>query len=45
MAVGRALASGIPVIDTGAGAAGYASMVALPIHRNGELAHVVAWYC
>lgn len=43
--VGRALGSGLPVIDTGAGAAGYASMVALPIHRGGELAHIVAWYC
>ncbi|MGY9046588.1 hypothetical protein P775_15465 [Puniceibacterium antarcticum] len=43
--VGRALASGLPVIDTGAGAAGYASMVALPIHRGAELAHIVAWYC
>ncbi len=43
--VGRALGSGLPVVDTGVGAAGDAAMVALPIHRGGELAHIVAWYC
>ena len=43
--VGRALGSGLPVIDTGAGAAGYGCMVALPIHRGGALSHIVAWYC
>lgn len=43
--VGRALGSGLPVLDTGAGAAGYDQMVALPIYRGADLAHIVAWYC
>lgn len=43
--VGRVLGTGVPVAETGAAAQGYAMMVALPIHRGGELAHVVAWYC
>ena len=43
--VGRVLGTGLPVAGTGAAAGGYAMMVALPIHRGGELAHVVAWYC
>ena len=45
--IGRALGSGLPVIvGDGAGLpAGYRTMVALPIHLDGELAHVVAWYC
>ncbi|WP_102222915.1 GAF domain-containing protein [Acidimangrovimonas sediminis] len=44
--VGQALGSGLPQVLSGAAsvAAGYASMVALPIHRGGEVAHVVAWY-
>ncbi|MBJ3763741.1 GAF domain-containing protein [Maribius pontilimi] len=43
--IGRVLATGVPVAETGAAAQGYAMMVAMPIHRGGELAHVVAWYC
>lgn len=44
--VGRALASGIPIVEGGPGlTAGYGTMVALPIHRDGEVSHVVAWYC
>ncbi|WP_159964081.1 GAF domain-containing protein [Profundibacterium mesophilum] len=43
--VGHALGGGVPVAETGAAANGYAMMVALPIHRGGELSHVVAWYC
>ena len=43
--VGHALASGLPVVDSGAAAMGYAMMVALPIHKVGVLSHVVAWYC
>lgn len=45
-AIGRALGSGMPVVEAGKPSltAGYASMVALPIHQGGELAHVVAWY-
>jgi len=43
--VGRVLGTGLPVVETGAAAGGYAMMVGLPIHRGGELAHVVAWYC
>jgi hypothetical protein len=44
--IGRVLGSGLPVVEgKGAGSAGYDSVVALPIHKDGELAHVVAWYC
>ncbi|WP_116130830.1 GAF domain-containing protein [Tropicimonas sp. IMCC34043] len=43
--VGRVLGTGLPVTETGAAARGYAMMVALPIHRGGELSHIVAWYC
>ena len=42
--VGQALGSGVPVVEGAAAANGYGSMVALPIHRDGALAHVVAWY-
>ncbi len=42
--VGQVLGTGLPVVESGTDAAGYASMVALPIHRGGELAHIVAWY-
>ncbi|TDL90905.1 GAF domain-containing protein [Meridianimarinicoccus aquatilis] len=43
--IGRVLGTGVPTTQTGAGANGYQMMVALPIHRGGELAHIVAWYC
>ncbi|MBO0905554.1 GAF domain-containing protein [Jiella sonneratiae] len=45
-AVGEALGSGLPLVrtDTALLTAGYASMVALPLYRDGVLAHVVAWY-
>ncbi len=45
--VGKALGSGLPVVESGtpALAAGYESMVALPIWHGPELAHIVAWYC
>ena len=44
--IGRVLATGLPAVDTaGPSTAGYESVVALPIHKDGELAHVVAWYC
>jgi len=44
--IGRVLGSGVPVAASGAPglAAGYDSIVALPIHVDGELAHIVAWY-
>jgi hypothetical protein len=44
--IGRVLGSGVPVAASGAPglAAGYDSIVALPIHLDGELAHIVAWY-
>lgn len=44
--IGRVLGTGVPLIETGKPglAAGYNSMVALPIHQKGELSHVVAWY-
>lgn len=44
--LGRALGSGLPVVETGPAGlpAGYATMVALPIHQFGALSHVVAWY-
>jgi len=45
--VGRVLGSGIPVVEGKQPglAAGYDTMVALPIHRDGEISHIVAWYC
>ncbi len=45
--VGRALGSGVPVVEGGkpALAAGYDSVVALPVYRGTELTHIVAWYC
>ena len=45
-AVGTVLATGLPVIaDARSGQTnGYAGVVALPIHRGGEIAFVVAWY-
>ncbi len=45
--VGRVLGTGLPVAESKAPGlpAGYQSVVALPIHMGGELAHIVAWYC
>ncbi|MCI4643498.1 MAG: GAF domain-containing protein [Hyphomonadaceae bacterium] len=44
--IGRALGTGLPVVSSSSvETAGYASVVALPIHQAGELSHVVAWYC
>lgn len=45
-AIGRVLGTGVPLVEAGKPglAAGYDSMVALPIHQKGELSHVVAWY-
>ena len=44
--IGTVLATGLPVIDTARSGQtnGYAGVVALPIHRGGEIAFVVAWY-
>lgn len=43
--IGQVLGSGVPVVSSGETiAAGYSTMVALPIHRGEEIAHVVAWY-
>jgi len=44
--IGRVLGSGLPVVESGKPglAAGYSSMVALPIYQHGELAHITAWY-
>ncbi len=44
--IGTVLATGLPVIKSNSTglAAGYTSMLALPIHRGSELAFVVAWY-
>lgn len=45
--IGRALGSGVPVVESGAPklTAGYETMVALPIHQDGQVSHIVAWYC
>ncbi len=45
--VGRVLGSGVPIVEGKQPglAAGYDTMVALPIHHDGEVAHIVAWYC
>lgn len=45
-AIGRVIGTGLPVVQSGqAGlSAGYSTMVAVPIHKGGELAHIVAWY-
>lgn len=44
--IGQVLGTGLPVIKTGSAGlpAGYESMVAVPLYREAELAHVVAWY-
>ncbi|HUO54347.1 MAG TPA: GAF domain-containing protein [Rhodoblastus sp.] len=45
--IGRVLGSGLPVVEGRQPgiAAGYDNMVALPIHHEDEVAHIVAWYC
>lgn len=44
--IGRVLANGLPAIASkSAETAGYDSVVVLPIHKGGELSHIVAWYC
>lgn len=45
-AIGRVIGTGLPVVVSGQPglAAGHDTMVALPIHKYGELAHIVAWY-
>lgn len=45
--IGQVLGDGLPVLSSGSPLTtnGYDSMVAMPIYQNGELAHVVAWYC
>lgn len=44
--IGKVLGDGLPLVDCGPGLpSGYASIVALPIYVDGELAHIVAWYC
>ncbi len=43
--IGKVAATGVPAVETGAAtAAGYDVVVALPLHRDGGLAHIVAWY-
>ncbi|MBU2960456.1 GAF domain-containing protein [Citreicella sp. C3M06] len=44
--IGKVLASGLPVIVSGAPTLteGYGSMVALPIYQHGAIAHIVSWY-
>ncbi len=45
--IGQVLGTGIPLAAAGVPdiPAGYGSVVALPIYRDGEVAYVVAWYC
>ncbi|MCB1491800.1 MAG: GAF domain-containing protein [Rhodobiaceae bacterium] len=45
--VGRVLGTGLPVVEQGTSgiAAGYDTIVALPIYQGDAVAHVVAWYC
>lgn len=45
--IGKVLGSGLPALETGPtpSTAGYAGAVALPIYQQGELSHIVAWYC
>ncbi|MEO8532046.1 MAG: GAF domain-containing protein, partial [Deltaproteobacteria bacterium] len=44
---GRVLGQGVPLAEGRASglAAGYGAMVALPVYRGGELAHIVNWFC
>ena len=45
--IGQVLGTGVPLAAAGIPGipADYDSVVALPIFRGGEIAHVVAWYC
>ena len=45
--VGRVLGSGLPVVEQGGPgiAAGYDTVVALPIYHGDTVAQVIAWYC
>ena len=45
--IGQVLGTGLPLAAAGQPGlpAGYGSVVALPVYRGGEIAHVVAWYC
>ena len=45
--IGRVLGTGLPVLESGSPglAAGYDTMVGLPVYRGPDLAHIVAWYC
>ena len=45
--IGRVLGTGLPLAERGGPGlvAGYDSIVALPVHLNGHLSHIVAWYC
>lgn len=45
--IGRVLGTGLPVVESGTPGltAGYETLIALPIHLDGEIAHIVAWYC
>ena len=45
--IGRVLGTGLPVLESGSPglAAGYDTMVGLPVYRGTDLAHIVAWYC
>ena len=45
--VGRVLGSGLPVVEQGGPgiAAGYDTVVALPIYHGDAVAQVIAWYC
>ena len=44
--IGQVIGTGLPVVESGKPglAAGYQTMVALPIHEDGALSHIVAWY-
>lgn len=44
--IGKVLGEGVPVADGKAPGlpGGFRSIVALPIHQDGELSHIVAWY-
>ena len=45
--IGKVLATGLPVVTSGKPSLteSYDKMVAMPIYRDGSIAHVVAWYC
>ncbi|MGB3247367.1 MAG: GAF domain-containing protein [Sulfitobacter sp.] len=45
--IGKVLGTGLPVVETGPSpaTADYQSAVAMPIYAQGEVSHIVAWYC